>query len=553
MSIKSKYLSSAFLLLFSTVIVKLVGAIYKIPLTSYIGAVGRGYFAYAYNLCMPIHIITMGVFPTALSKLVSQSNGKKAFVLFKSANRLFAIIGIIGMLIVLAVSKPYTSFIAHSPKSIYTILAIAPSILFSCMASSYRGYYEGSINMVPTAVSQLIEAVSKMIFGLLFARASMARLYVEYQSLGTVCSLPASCNEDALSLMYPITSAYAIFGVTFGAILSYTFLVIYRFANTKSIPFNKRELKPASNEILAFSFPIMISSAIQSVFQFLDTASVQLALNHTDIFRLKAYYSQCFKLVDVSQSDIPTYLYGIYSASLDLKNLVPGITMALGVCAVPTISKAFENKEDISPITNSIIKYTLLISCFGGFAISLSSYEMLNMLYSSSMDIVLGAEKLVVGFGLSTFIYSVAGVVVYSVQAIGCARKSIMPFIASGAIRIVLNYVLVRYTEFNLIGVVISGAIGYLVITIWNLAILIREARLKIQFVKVVVKPLFVSLNSLIIGIYAQNYINFSKNFMEVFLIKVSIFCVFFCILCICLRIIDINELLSVFKKKKLA
>ena len=108
-NLKNKYISSAFLLLLSGIAVKLISAVYKIPLTSYIGAVGRGYFAYAYNLVMPVHIVTMGAFPVALSKLVSSYLSKNDFKrveeLKKASKKLFFVLGLACTLILLAFSK----------------------------------------------------------------------------------------------------------------------------------------------------------------------------------------------------------------------------------------------------------------------------------------------------------------------------------------------------------------------------------------------------------------------------------------------------------------
>ena len=89
----------------TSVIVKIIGAVYKIPLTAFIGAVGRGYFASAYNICIPIHAITMGAFPIALSRLISSYNSKGDKVmtdaLKKSAHRMFFVVGVVGMAIML--------------------------------------------------------------------------------------------------------------------------------------------------------------------------------------------------------------------------------------------------------------------------------------------------------------------------------------------------------------------------------------------------------------------------------------------------------------------
>lgn len=546
-------------MLATTIIVKIIGAIYKIPLTSFIGAVGRGYFAYAYNLCMPVHTITMGVFPIALSKLVSKynslNNEKMSAAMLKAATRLFSLVGFIGMAVLIAFSKPYSVLIAHSPKSIYTILVLAPSVMLSCMSASYRGYYEGFLNMVPTSVSQTIEALFKLIFGLLFAKYSMSYLYAQYVNTGFVLNNPAESSEEALSLIYPLTSASAMLGVTLGTFMSLVFLLIYKKINLPRLSTAKPDVRIAKREILTFSFPIMISSCVQSVFQFLDTASVQLALNTVDKQVLQDAYQSSLSLTSVSTQDIPTYLYGIFSASLDFKNLVPGVTMALGVCAVPAVSRAFEskNKEALESITNSIFKYTSLLSLLGGVAIAIASKEMLSLFYgSSSQDIVLGANDLVRYFSITVSAYSLAGVAVFTVQAVGAPEKSIMPFFISGIARVALNFILIRYTSLLLLGTAVSGAIGYFIIALWNSVIIVKQTHIRLSLSNIVVKPALTAANALILYIFCEKLINNLSNLFLILLIKVSIFAVFFCILCFCFKLIDIKELLSDFAKKKM-
>ncbi|MCD7796555.1 MAG: oligosaccharide flippase family protein [Clostridiales bacterium] len=162
-NIKQRYISSAFILLISTMIVKVIGAVYKISLTAYIGATGRGYFSVAYNLCMPIHAVTMGAMPIALSKLVSTYNAKGDLLKIKALKKLpadcFFAIGIAGLAVMLIAAKPYSQLISSSPKSIYTILALAPSVFFSCLSACKRSFAEGYLDMKPTAISQVIEAL----------------------------------------------------------------------------------------------------------------------------------------------------------------------------------------------------------------------------------------------------------------------------------------------------------------------------------------------------------------------------------------------------------
>ena len=131
---KQKYLSAAGLLLVATAAVKVIGAVYKIPLTGLIGGTGRGYFSTAYTLFMPVHAITLGAFPIALSGLVSKyrATGDSARVaaLQRSACGLFFWVGLAGTALMVLLAGPYTRLVAGAPKAVYTVLILAPTALF---------------------------------------------------------------------------------------------------------------------------------------------------------------------------------------------------------------------------------------------------------------------------------------------------------------------------------------------------------------------------------------------------------------------------------------
>ncbi len=558
-NLKSKYLSSAFLLLLTSVIVKIIGAVYKIPLTAFIGAVGRGYYAAAYNLYMPFHVLIMGAFPIALSSVTGKYNAagnKKALFLLKgAADKLFLKVGLIGMAVILVASKPYCNLIASSPKSLLSVLVLAPSILFSALASSYRGYYEGFMNMKPTAVSQTIEAAFKMVFGLIFARLTMNYLYNSYLETGLVLTRSAADEKEAFALIYPITSAAAMLGVTFGCLLSLVYVVIYHKINK---PILSEQTKYGENnyqkELLSFSFPIMISCAVQSVFQFLDTASVQMALSLISTEDLRAVYSESLKLAGTVGEDVSSYVYGVLSSAVDFKNLVPGITMALGVCAVPAVSSAFEsgNNEHLTQLINSVYKYTFLISLAGGMAIALCSEEILSLFYGrSAPDIVISCNELIRWFSLSVPFYSLAGTAVFCVQATGNAKKSIAPYVVSGIIRVILNILLVSNEDYILFGNVISGAAGYSLMFIWNYKIVKNLCKIKISKIKTFVLPLLGGIISYFISNYLYKFIISSSNALTNLLTKAAVFGLIYCILCFLLKVLRFNEIFCVFSSKK--
>lgn len=491
-SIKEKYISSAFLLLVSTVIVKIISALYKIPLTSYIGATGRGYFSIAYNLCLPIHALTMGAFPIAMSKLVSKYNASadkmKISALKKAGNKLFFFAAFSGLLVMLIAAKPYSELISSSPKSIYTIFALAPSVFFCCLGAGRRSFAEGFIDMKPTAVCQIIEAVFKMVFGLLFARFSMSYFMSTYYEFGTVLGVKYESERQALSAIYPLTSACSMLGVSLGGFAGYVYVSVYVNSHYKMPKPDKDLTKQMYNELASFSFPLLFATAVQSVSQFFDTSSIQYALTLCD----KSALSKAYNYFD---SDIFTYVFGIYSSCLDFKNLIPGIVMALGVTAVPAVSSAYEsNSPKFNLLLNSILKYTSILSCFGGCALALFPNEILSLIYGNSNgDIAKWGSDILFYLAITVLPCCLASSCVFCTQSLGLSKKTVMPFAVSGVLRVILNVILLPKMTINISACALSNFVGFLIILVWNMKIISKNTGAVFSIKDIFVKPVICS------------------------------------------------------------
>lgn len=489
-------------MLISSVIVKIISAFYKIPLTAYIGAEGRGYFSVAYNLCLPIHAITMGALPIALTKLVSTANAKndmKSVYAFKSAaKKLFFIAGAVGTLIMLLIAKPYTSLIATSSGSALTCLALAPSLFFSCACAVYRAYAEGFLDMKLTALSQLVEVLSKLIFGLVLARMSMRFLYSFYLENGTVLGIIADSEEKALAMIYPITSAFAMFGATAGSVIAYLIAVIYNRINYPDNKVSKADIRTAYSKLLNFSVSVIGATAVQSIANFIDTSTVQYALSKCSAAALSELYSY-------SGDDVHTYVFGIFATALDFKNLIPSIVMALGVAAVPALSTAFEGaQEGFSKLFESIIKYSVILSSLGSVALMFFGDSILLILFGKyNPDIAENGGRLLYLFGLTNLPFSVSSAVVYCTQALGFARQTIPCFAVSAALRAVLNISLIRIDSINVSGAVISSFVGYSVILVWCLLIITKRTNARLSITRAFLLP----LSSAAVTYFALDYI----------------------------------------------
>ncbi len=558
---KQKYINSALLLLLSSILVKAISAVYKIPLTAYIGATGRGYFNIAYNLYMPVHALIMGAFPIAVTHLVSKYNEKgnraKIYSLKKASGILFFMAGLIGFAFMGFFAKPYAELISSSPKSIYTIYMLAPSVLFCSMEASKRSFAEGYMNMVPTSVSQIIEAVFKLVFGLLFARYAMSYLYQMYLDSSSVFGVICENEEAALSAIYPFTAAAAMAGATLGSFFSLIYVSVYNSVKYNSRILNKQyKTSESFKEIISFSAPIIISTIIQSVSTFLDNSSVQYCLSQCNFDKLQEAYQSCLQLTSTPDEDVVTYIFGLFSSAQDFKNLLPGLTMALGVAAVPAISAAFEshNRERLSLLSNSIFKYTSILAFGGGFYLSLISPFMLNVLYgSNNPDIVIGCSRLVYFFGFTMVFYCLSGVSVFAVQAIGCAKKSIPSFIISAAVRVGMNYLIVSDYRYNIYGTIVSGAAGYLVILVSNYRIYKKYSEVKLKFSDIFIKPLICSAASFFAANAVLGSVFGDNGALLNFVVLSTVYLIFFTFGCILTKLVTFSEIKFMQSSKKMA
>ena len=149
------FAKGAFIITLGMLAVKFFGAIFKIPLMSILGGEGSAYFVGAYNFYSPIYALSTAGLPIAISKLVAENAALGRFRDVRKIRRvsipIFLVTGTIGFLLVAIGSFVYAK-VSKAPDAVYSVIMLAPALLFSCLMSSHRGYYEGLRNMTPTAV-----------------------------------------------------------------------------------------------------------------------------------------------------------------------------------------------------------------------------------------------------------------------------------------------------------------------------------------------------------------------------------------------------------------
>ncbi len=225
---KQSFLLGALILTAATILVKVIGAVFKIPLTLVLGAEGSAHFYTAYDIFNPVSAIAIAGLPIAVSKLVSENAARGRFRDVKRIRRLsllvFCITGTLGFAVTFFFARPFAQLVGN-PSGYLSILAISPAVLFLCLMSSYRGYYEGLRNMYPTAISQVVEALAKLILGYSLALVIIKLGLQDYESTGNVFGIAAGSAAAATTAVLPFAAAGAIMGVT----LSTVFGLIYLF------------------------------------------------------------------------------------------------------------------------------------------------------------------------------------------------------------------------------------------------------------------------------------------------------------------------------------
>lgn len=494
-------LQGSLILAVATALVKVLGMIYRIPLNNMLGELGAGYYSTAYDLYLPIYSLAMAGLPVAVSRMVAESVAAKRFKdtrkLLKIAQRAFLFTGVTGTVLMLAATYFYLynepfrrAFnITSNTDCVYAIVLISFSILFCCIMSSLRGYYEGLRNMIPTAVSQVIEALGKLVLGLALVWGTK---YVCINVYGM---------SEAESL--PFAAGAAVLGVTLGAAAGVVYLAVNHKVKGDGITQAELDQSPSAQpsrtllkSLLIIALPIVIGSMVRDIASLVDLTTVKarlgaVAANEPNL--IGKYYAVS-GLGEAELGDISTYLYGIYKGfAYSIYNLVPTITSVIGVSAIPALSTAWTMREQsgIKSSSESIIRLTSIIAFPAGIGITCLSRPILDLLYSSRPNAVTIATPVLAILGITAVFAGIAVPLTNMLQAIGKQNIPVINMAVGVVLKIAVNYVLVGIESVNIKGAAVGTAVCYGYIFIANLICFIKYSKVRLNIMSVLVKPAF--------------------------------------------------------------
>ncbi len=434
---KTSILRCSFLLGVGSLVAKFLGAVYRVPLTNLLGSEGLG----LYQMVFPFYAVLLdfagaGV-PSAISKMISETGLENrenyAHNLLINSIKLLSIFGLICTILMLSLAYPI-SILQGNRNAYVGYLFLAPSVFLVSLISCFRGYFQGKMNMTPTAVSQVIEQVFKLIFGLVL-------VYV-------------LCNNVVL----------AVGGATFAVTLSELFALIvlyltYRknYRSSEKQVYNKSTFKLQAKSILKITLPITLIGIAIPLSHIIDSFMI---LNILSKYRPDA-----------------TSLYGLLTGvSMTVINLPVSICYGISTTAIPVVSGSKDETEKNRNIKKTLY-LTLLLSVPSAILCYILSPQIVNILFRSLQEV----EKTTT---INLIRLLSGGVILLSVlqteNAVLIGKGNFYsPLLSMGlgiTVKIIVNSILLNVEQLN----IFAGAVGliacYFVASLVNLILIFGKS-----------------------------------------------------------------------------
>lgn len=469
---KVSFLQNVLMLMFSQVVIKLLGLVYRVVIVDVegFGNTGNGYYSTGYQIYMILLALSSMGIPNVVSKLVSERIAKKDFI---AANRVFkfcfVIFGALGILFALFLFFG-AEFIANSLLKAdgvkYTLMALSPALIVVPPTAVMRGYFTGLGSLKATSTTLVIEQFFNCVLSIGFVYACVGK---DTAIMAAAGNLSTSC----------------------ACILAFLYLVFFFLRRKGEIKEEclaqevKTEVKTRKDmvkTILAISIPISFSSLISVLGSAIDTVTVSRCVQNAF-----ATIGETALVLEEKAME----LYGILQKAETVTHLPLAISATFCTAIVPVISSAIAKNDEVEAnrkISSSFFINSLFIfPCMAGFFVL--SEPILKLLYPSVPDGALVLTLLTVSLPFSSINFILNGVL----YGIG---KTYVPAIAltvGSVLKLGLNIWLVNIPEINIYGAVFSTVLYNILIFVIELAVVRRSVKLQIDIKRCFIKPIFSS------------------------------------------------------------
>ena len=402
------FLGGAALLTAAVAVSKLLGALYKIPLGNLLGSRGMGCFQAAYNVYGVLLTLSTAGLPLAMSRLIAQSRGRprRQRRIFHVALALFLALGLVGSGVMLTFPRQLAGLL-HNELAAPSIRVLAPALLAVCLLSAIRGYTQGQGQMLPTAVSQVVESAGKLVAG-----------------------------------------------VTVGSLLALLVLALRWLPSCmgSDTPPSRREVL---GQLLKIGVPITLGAGGMSFITLLDQSVAMDALQSRLGLGLEEANRQ----------------YGEYAFALTLFSLPPSFLYPISVSLVPAISGALGqgDRRTARRHTRTALRMALLLALPSGIGLSVLAGPVLRLLYPAQVQTAAAAAHHLRVLGLAAVCVCLMVVSGGILQAWGHEHIPVVTLLTGGAVKIAVSYQLVSDPAWGIRGAAVGTLLCYALIAGMNL------------------------------------------------------------------------------------
>ena len=462
-----RMITGVLLLTIAGIAEKILGVILKIPLNGYLGSDGMGYFNSAYNIFSTFYTISITGLPIATSIMISKSRakGKKLEVshIFNVSLTLFIVVGIIGSSIMFFGAKTIANIIDKNNNSYYCIQAIAPILLIICISSAIRGFYQGHQNMMPSAVSELLDAFGKCFLGIFFGGYAIKHGY-----------------------SVEVAAAAAIAGITIGHILGMGFLIItkfvlkpdYSYLNVEIDDKHSASYQTILKRMLVIAVPITLSSLALGLTATIDT----------------------FTIMNVLNADNAMGLYGDYTTlAVTLYRLPHAFIVPISSSLTPALSAAVsaQNKQRTKGTIFSSIKIASIISIPCSIGMGVLASPIISLLFgrNTPSETIERTAPLLSILSVAIFLMAMLTITSSILQSYNKQNKPVISMTCGTIVKLILNLVLI--SSFGIIGAPIATICGYFVMALINFIYVLKYTDVSTGIIRAFIKPLLSTIISL--------------------------------------------------------
>jgi len=454
---KQSFVAGAFILTLAGLISRILGAMYRIPLSRLIGPEGIGLYEMAYPVYGILLVMSIAGIPVAISKLVAEKmavgDGDGARQVFRVSLFLLTLSGLICSFVLFWSAKFLAANFLGDPRVYYSILSIAPAIFFVSVMSAFRGFYQGLQMMTPTAISQVVEQFIRMLTMLLLAY-----------------------------FLLPYGVAFSAAGATFGAVtggmagLIALFFIHWQMKNSisSSLPGGAVKKKEGNlhiaYRIFYFSVPIILGGLAVPLMHMINAVLVPVRLQVAGYTVREA-----------------TNLYGqLTGMAFTLMNFPTIITAALSASLVPAISQSFalRQRNTLEYQAQEAIRLTLLVSLPAALGLYTLAKEICQMLFACPSA---GIPLKFLAFGtIFLCLHETSSAVLQGVGKTGLPVRNL--FLGAGA-NIVGIFIFTAIPTLAIRGAAMSTAGGFFLAALLDIIVLGKLLEIKLPWGELFCKP----------------------------------------------------------------